>query len=302
MEVRRGRGGVRGRAAVGRGGRGGRGGVGRGKPVFKKSAPTDPRVNSDVQIFVEGLPLSTKIPEVVQYFSTVGDIKIDRDSKKPRVWLYTDKITGQPTGEATITYSNPDTQKVALYTYHHQQYQGNMIRVTPSIVKPHMATIPLLNRGRGRGASRGRGRGRGVGPGREGGGGKMRTRDNSDRNRGGKNSSFGRNERSSGYGSDGSYGGMRGGGGYGNHGKDGYGGEGRGMMRNYSSYGRVMSSDWFPGSRSDVSSGTFRSGAINNPPPLFGSSNSWEQFGQYQGSSGGGRGFMSTRYQRYQPY
>merc|ERR1719430_370334 len=110
MDPRRGRGGVRGKGTVGGRG-GGRGGLGRGKPVFKKSAPTDPRVSSEVQIFVEGLPQSSKIPELVQYFSTVGDIKLDRDSKKPRVWLYTDKVTGQPTGEATITYSSPDTQK-----------------------------------------------------------------------------------------------------------------------------------------------------------------------------------------------
>ena len=46
-----------------------------------------------MQIFVEGLPEGAKIPELVQYFSTVGPIKGDKESKKPRVWLYTDKET-----------------------------------------------------------------------------------------------------------------------------------------------------------------------------------------------------------------
>ena len=90
------RGGRGGRGGRGRGGGGGRGrGRGGGGPAFVKSGPDAPRISSEVQIFVEGLPKGVKIPEVVQYFSTVGSIKTDRDSKKPRVWLYTDKTTGE---------------------------------------------------------------------------------------------------------------------------------------------------------------------------------------------------------------
>ena len=94
---RRGGGGGRGGFRGGGRGRGGGGGRGRGGggSSFNKSGPDAPRMSSDVQIFVEGLPKSVKIPEVVQYFSTVGSIKTDRDSKTPRVYLYTDKATGQ---------------------------------------------------------------------------------------------------------------------------------------------------------------------------------------------------------------
>ena len=35
------------------------------------------------------------MPELVQYFSTVGEIKVDRTSRQPRVHLYKDKQTGQ---------------------------------------------------------------------------------------------------------------------------------------------------------------------------------------------------------------
>jgi hypothetical protein len=69
---RGGGGGFRGR------GRGGGGGGGRGG--FKRSSDDEPRVSSEIQIFVEGLPLSAKIPEVVQYFSTVGQIKAGRQA------------------------------------------------------------------------------------------------------------------------------------------------------------------------------------------------------------------------------
>ena len=151
------------------GGRGGRGG-GRGGGGFKKSTPDEPRINSTVQIFVENLPLDAKLPDVMKYFSSVGPVKVDRLSKKPRIWLYHDKATNQPTGECTITYKDTQTQLTALQTFDGQYYQGNAIRVTPSIVKPHMAKPPppAPRGGRG-GPPRGRG---GFGGGDRGGGGR----------------------------------------------------------------------------------------------------------------------------------
>ena len=150
----------------GRGGpRGGRGGGGRGGGgnKFQKSGPDDPRISSEVQIFVEGLPKGAKVPELVQYFSTVGEVKVDRMSKQPRVHLYKDKDSGEPLGEATITYKDTPTQRTALETYNNQMYQGHPIRVTPSIVKPHMAKPPPPGGGlgRGRGGPRGGRGGRG---------------------------------------------------------------------------------------------------------------------------------------------
>ena len=47
--------------------------------------------SSTVQIFVEGLPLDSKVPELQKYFQSVGPIKCDRETRKPRVWLYHDK-------------------------------------------------------------------------------------------------------------------------------------------------------------------------------------------------------------------
>ena len=165
--------GGRGRGRGGRGGRGrggvrGRGGGGGRSSGFIKSDPDAPRISSEVQIFVEGLPVGAKVPELVQYFSTVGEIKVDRMSRQPRVHLYKDKQTGQvssaplldtyhscvlqPTGEATITYTDTQAQLTALQTYNNQMYQGHPIQVSPSIVKAHMAKPgPRGGRGAGRG-------------------------------------------------------------------------------------------------------------------------------------------------------
>ena len=108
----------------------GRGGPprGRGGGGFKKSEPDAPRVNSEVQIFVENLPRDIKIPEVCQFFSTVGKIKVDRITKKPRVWVYHDKASGEPTGECTITYNDRESQQLALQTYDGEKMRGQMLR------------------------------------------------------------------------------------------------------------------------------------------------------------------------------
>ena len=128
----------------------------------KQSESFTPREPSQVQIFIEGLPLNVRIPDLVDYFSTVGRIKIDRETNKPRVWLYHDKTTGDPTGEATVTYHDNETQRRALETYNGRPFRERYdLKVTPSIVKVHMAKAPpkSSNGPRGRG---GRGGYRGV--------------------------------------------------------------------------------------------------------------------------------------------
>ena len=151
-----------------------------------KSEASAPREPSQVQIFIEGLPLNVRIPELVEYFSTVGKIKIDRESNKPRVWLYHDKRTGDPTGEATITYYDHETQIRALERFNGQRFMERYeLTVTPSIVKVHMAKPPpksvMGQRGRGgRGNSRG---GSHSGGGFRGGGGHRRGEGNRERGR-----------------------------------------------------------------------------------------------------------------------
>ena len=143
-------------------GRGGPRGGGRGGSRFQRSDPSAPRVASEVQIFVENLPLDAKIPALVQLFSEAGRVKVDRISRTPRVWLYHDKSTGRPTGECTVTFCNHESQAAALQMFNGKNYEGCTLKVTPSIVKAHMARAPPPMPSRG-----GRGRGRG------GGGGKM---------------------------------------------------------------------------------------------------------------------------------
>ena len=176
MERHRASGGNSGSGGRGFDGRSSSGGNGGGGKFRKSDSSSSAREPSQVQIFVEGLPPNVKLPDVVDYFSTVGKIKLDRETRKPRVWLYHDKQTGEPTGEVTVTYNDHETQKRALDTYNEQHFMDRfLLKVTPSIVKVHMAKPPAPSarpqRGRGGRGGSFRGGGRpGAGRGRERGG------------------------------------------------------------------------------------------------------------------------------------
>ena len=135
----------------------------------ENTKPTIPREPSKVQVFIEGLPLNVQVNDVVKYFSTVGKVKLDRETRNPRVWLYKNKNTGDLTGEATVTYVDRESQKLAIQSFHGKLFMNRYIlKVSPAIVKCHMADPPILPPrpsrgmpGRGRGPTRGGTRGRG---------------------------------------------------------------------------------------------------------------------------------------------
>ena len=39
---------------------------------------------------------------------------MDKRTGKPKVWIYKDKNTGLPKGEATVTFDDPETAKAAI--------------------------------------------------------------------------------------------------------------------------------------------------------------------------------------------
>ena len=115
------------------------------KNVFQKSDVSMPREPSKVQIFIEGLPMNVQVEDIVKHFSTIGKIKLDRESREHKVWLYKDKRTGDLTGEATVTYINHETQKLPLEAYDRQVFKNRyLITVSPAIEKSHMASPPIL--------------------------------------------------------------------------------------------------------------------------------------------------------------
>ena len=53
-------------------------------------------------------------PTLYAWLSHHGWLQIDKKTKLPKVWIYRDKTSGLPKGEATITYDDPEAAKSAI--------------------------------------------------------------------------------------------------------------------------------------------------------------------------------------------
>lgn len=65
-------------------------------------------------VFVSGMSTEITEVEIEQHFGAIGIIKKDKRTMKPRIWMYMDKATGKPKGEATVTYDDPNAARSAI--------------------------------------------------------------------------------------------------------------------------------------------------------------------------------------------
>ncbi|XP_057527679.1 transcription initiation factor TFIID subunit 15 isoform X1 [Amaranthus tricolor] len=88
-----------------------------------KSAPTNGC------IYVCNLPEGTDINMMAEFFGTIGLIKKDKRTGQPKIWLYRDKVTNEPKGDATITYEDPHAAAAAVEWFNNKEFHGNIIGV-----------------------------------------------------------------------------------------------------------------------------------------------------------------------------
>lgn len=82
--------------------------------------------------------------------------QIDKKTNKPKIWLFKDRDTGAPKGEATITYDDPSAATAAIQWFNGQPFNnGPLLKVSMATRKNN---FPGGFRG-GRGGPRGGGGG-----------------------------------------------------------------------------------------------------------------------------------------------
>lgn len=120
-------------------GPGGFGQVGGGRSGgFDRGGGRDMEVQEDT-IFVSGLGEDITEGELAEFFGAIGIVKVimivlpakflkcdvgvlqclsvsqvDKRTGKHKVWIYKDKMTGKPKGEATVTYDDPPAAMQAI--------------------------------------------------------------------------------------------------------------------------------------------------------------------------------------------
>ncbi|KAI9025157.1 hypothetical protein CLU79DRAFT_76910 [Phycomyces nitens] len=123
-------------------------------------------------IYISNLPQDVDEEKLAAHFGSIGVLKIDRKTRKPKIWIYFDKTTNLPKGDATLTYDDPPSADAAIDWFGGKEFMGNIIQVS----KAERKTIgpPVGGRfggggGGGRGGSSGGGGFRGGDSGRGGG-------------------------------------------------------------------------------------------------------------------------------------
>ncbi|XP_050275844.1 transcription initiation factor TFIID subunit 15 isoform X3 [Quercus robur] len=84
---------------------------------------------SNGSVYVCNLPFGTDESMLAEYFGTIGVIKKDKRTGRPKIWLYHDKVTNEPKGDATVTYEDPHAAVAAVEWFNNKDFHGNTIGV-----------------------------------------------------------------------------------------------------------------------------------------------------------------------------
>ncbi|XP_057778347.1 transcription initiation factor TFIID subunit 15 [Salvia miltiorrhiza] len=88
-----------------------------------KGAPTNGSV------YVCNLPPGTDETMLAEHFGTIGLLKKDKRTGRPKIWLYHDKVTNEPKGDAMVTYEDPHAALAAVEWFNNKDFHGATIGV-----------------------------------------------------------------------------------------------------------------------------------------------------------------------------
>ncbi|KAI3812351.1 hypothetical protein L1987_17058 [Smallanthus sonchifolius] len=86
-------------------------------------------VLSNGSVYVCNLPPGTDEDMLAEFFGTIGLLKKDKRTGRPKIWLYHDKVTNEPKGDATVTYEDPYAAQAAVEWFNNKEFHGNIIEV-----------------------------------------------------------------------------------------------------------------------------------------------------------------------------
>ncbi len=79
-------------------------------------------------VYVTGLPAGVTEDDIAGYFGSIGVIKLDKKTKKPKIWLYRDKETGALKGDGTVSYDDPFSAASAVDWFSNKEWKGARAR------------------------------------------------------------------------------------------------------------------------------------------------------------------------------
>ncbi|XP_077954544.1 TATA-binding protein-associated factor 2N isoform X4 [Gasterosteus aculeatus] len=96
-----------------------------------RDEPAGDTDNSDNNtIFVQGLAEEATVQEIGDYFKQIGIIKVNKKTGLLMINIYTDKGTGRPKGECTVSFDDPPSAKAAIDWFDGKEFNGKPIKVS----------------------------------------------------------------------------------------------------------------------------------------------------------------------------
>ncbi|RAL54620.1 hypothetical protein DM860_001748 [Cuscuta australis] len=86
-------------------------------------------VPTNGSVYVCNLPIGTDEDMLAEHFGTIGVLKKDKRTGRPKIWLYRDKATNEPKGDATVTYEDPHAALAAIDWFNNKDFHGSIIGV-----------------------------------------------------------------------------------------------------------------------------------------------------------------------------
>ncbi|KAM7265256.1 hypothetical protein ACFE04_002939 [Oxalis oulophora] len=80
-------------------------------------------------VYVCNLPPGTDEDMLAEHFGTIGLLKKDKRTGRAKIWLYRDKATNEPKGDATVTYEDPHAAAAAVEWFNKKDFHGSVIEV-----------------------------------------------------------------------------------------------------------------------------------------------------------------------------
>jgi hypothetical protein len=81
-------------------------------------------------VYVAGLPDVVTEKDIAAHFGSIGTLKQDKKRRCHRIWLYRDRDTGLPKGDATVSYADPHAAEAAVSWFNNTEFMGSTLAVS----------------------------------------------------------------------------------------------------------------------------------------------------------------------------
>ncbi|CAM6086054.1 unnamed protein product [Calypogeia fissa] len=81
-------------------------------------------------IYVCNLPPGSDDELLAEHFGQLGLLKKDKRTGRPKIWIYRDKVSNEPKGDATVSYEDPHAASAAVDWFNNTEFHGSRINVS----------------------------------------------------------------------------------------------------------------------------------------------------------------------------